>query len=181
MLNALVRRKLTRMFRLFDQDRDGALRREDYERISGNLLRVLQIPRGSTLGDEVLQWYVVEWGELQADADRDADGRVTSSVWLSYRARQLAGPDAFEVMVRPYIEVIATHLDGDGDGVITREDIWRYLSLYGMPDADREVSLARAVPPGARGVTRAELLALARQFYFSDDEATPGSWFLGPF
>src|SRR5689334_22710456 len=115
MLTDLQRRKLTRMFRHLDADRDDVLDRGDYDRICGGLLRVLAAAPGSDEAAEITASYATEWAELQAEADRDG-GRVTLEGWLAYRALQLGGPDAFEVMIDPYVETVFTLLDRDHDG-----------------------------------------------------------------
>ena len=180
MLTNTQRRKLTRMFRYLDGDGDGVLARGDYDRICGALLRVLEPPDGSPEAAEIRDSYAVEWDELQAEADRE--GRpVTLEGWLAYRDAQLGAPDAFEVMIDPYVGTVFALLDRDGDGRITRAEVRRYLSLYGMGD-DALGEIFAKIDPQARGVfSRAAIGQLAREFYFSDDEQAPGSWLLGRF
>ncbi len=181
MLTALQRRKLTRMFRYLDGDGDGVLARGDYDRICEALLRAVRAPDGSPEAAEVRASYAVEWDELEAEAR--AEGRaVTLAGWLSYRDAQLTGPDAFAVMIDPYVGTVFALLDGDGDGHITRDEVRRYLGLYGMPNEALEEILARleARAEGGR-FSREAVGRLAWEFYFSDDEGAPGSWLLGRF
>lgn len=180
MLRPLQRRKLTRMFRLFDRDGDGALQWDDYARISAGLLAVLAIDANSALGQELAQSYRDEWAELTDEAQREARG-VTLEGWLAYRRAQLMMPDAFEVNVAPYILTIATHLDVDGDGHVTGDDLRRYLGLYGMSDDERAVAVSHLDPTGDGRFTYADVEDRAREFYFSNNPDARGSWFLGPY
>lgn len=180
MLRQLQRRKLTRMFRLFDRDGDGHLQWSDYARVSAGLLRVLEIAPDSALGVELAQSYRDEWAELTGEAPRDGSA-VAMEPWLTYRHAQLMAPDAFEVNVAPYIHTIATHLDRDRDERVTGDDLRRYLSLYGMADDERDVAVARLDPTGAGRFSYADIEDRAREFYFSNNPEAPGSWFLGPF
>ncbi len=181
MLTDLQRRKLTRMFRYLDGDGDGVLARGDYDRICEALLRAVEAREASPESAEIRESYAVEWGELQAEADARGDGRVTLEGWLSYRDAQLSGPDAFAVMIEPYVHTVFALLDRDGDGSLTRADVRRYLGLYGM-STEALAEIFEHIDPERRGVfSRAAIGELARDFYFSDDERAPGSWLLGRF
>lgn len=179
MLQDLPRRKLTRMFRYLDDDGDGVLVRGDYDRICRSLLRVLAAPPGSEGEAEIEASYATEWAELEELSAARGDGRVTLELWLAYREEQLRGPDAFEVMIDPYVGTVFTHLDRDGDGRLTSDDVRRYLGLYGMPAEDLDEILEKLDPERRGAFTRVEIGELARQFYFSTDERAPGSWLLG--
>ena len=180
MLTNVQRRKLTRMFRYLDGDGDGVLVRGDYDRICAALLRVLEARAGSPEADEIRASYALEWDELQAEADRAARP-VTLKGWLAYRDAQLSGPDAFEVMIDPYVGTVFALLDRDADGHITRAEVRRYLGLYGMGEGALEEIFTK-IDAHAEGVfSRAKIGQLAREFYFSDDEGAPGSWLLGRF
>jgi Ca2+-binding EF-hand superfamily protein len=185
MLSDLQKRKLTRMFDHIDGDRDGVLVRGDYDRICESLLGVLGASPGSPEGAEIVASYAVEWDELQPDADADADTdggrRVTRALWLGYRDRQLAGPDAFEVMIDPYVGTVFALLDADHDGRISTDEVRRYLGLYRMGEGEVD-EILRKIDPERRGsFTRREIGQLSRDFYFSSDEGAPGSWLLGRF
>lgn len=180
MLRPLQRRKLSRMFHLFDQDGDGVLRPEDYDRISDGILGVLSLDPASRDGAELAQSYRDEWVELVDEAARE--GRdVTLEGWLAYRRAQLMMPDGFDVNVAPYIALIAERIDRDRDGIVTGDDLRHYLGLYGMPDAEREIAVARLDPTGRGRFTPADIEDRAREYYFSNNPEAPGSWFLGPF
>jgi Ca2+-binding EF-hand superfamily protein len=181
MLTDLQKRKLTRMFDHIDSDGDGVLVRGDYDRICQSLLGVLGASPSSPEGAEIADSYAVEWSELQADADAQGGRRVTRALWLAYRERQLGGPDAFEVMIDPYVGTVFALLDADHDGRISREEVRRYLGLYRMGEEELDEVLGK-IDPGKRGsFDRQEIGKLSRDFYFSSDEGAPGSWLLGRF
>lgn len=181
MLTDLQRRKLTRMFQLLDGDRDGVLVKADYDRTSARVVDALGVAPASAEGRELVASYATEWGELQAEADRDAGGRVTLRGWLAYRDAQLSGPDAFEVMLDPYVEFVFSILDRDGDRRVSTDDVRRYLGFYRMPEAELDEAIARIDPDGRGSFTRDDVGRLVREFYLSDDPGAPGSWLLGPF
>lgn len=177
MLSELQRRKLTRMFRLFDRDGDGAIAWADYARVSARMLDVLELAPDSTEGAEMAASYRVEWEELALEPGAG----VHLPRWLAYRAEQLSMRDAFEINIAPYVLTIATHIDRDGDGFVGGDDLRRYLALYDMPDAERAAAVARLDPTGRGRIPYVELEDRAREFYYSNNPEAPGSWFLGPF
>jgi Ca2+-binding EF-hand superfamily protein len=180
MLTDLQRRKLIRMFTRLDGDHDGVLERGDYDRICGRLLRALEAQPGSQEAAEITASYATEWSELQAEAD-SSGGRVTLEGWLAYRDAQLGGPDAFEVMIDPYVETVFALLDRDGDGRLSSDDVRRYFGLYAMPAGELEEILGKIDPDRRGWFSRGDIGQLAREFYFSSDESAPGSWLLGRF
>ena len=181
MLSQVQRRKLTKMFRYLDGDRDDVLVRGDYDRMCGALLGVLEPDPGSPEAAEIAASYAFEWSELEADASRDGGRAVTLELWLAYRARKLAPADAYETEIAPYVETVVALLDRDRDGRLSAAEVRRYLGLYRMREDELDEILGK-IDPGRRGsFAREEILALARDYYFSSDESAPGSWLLGRF
>src|SRR5689334_9402914 len=112
MLNDLQRRKLTKMFRYLDGDKDDVLVRGDYDRICRALLGVLEASPGSPEAAEIIESYDFEWRELEEEVGGD---RVPLGGWLAYRDRKLSSPDAFETEIDPYVGTVFALLDKDGD------------------------------------------------------------------
>ena len=179
MLSDLQTLKLTKMFRHLDRDRDGVLVPADYQRMSKRLLDVLGAQPDAPQAIELSASYNTEWQELEASVGDHAETRVTLAVWLAYRDAQLSGPDAFAVMIDPYIETVFTLLDTDEDGCLSHADVSRYLDVYEMRDAEKCEVLAKLDPEHRGSFTRQEIGELTRQYYFSNDENSPGSWLLG--
>lgn len=179
MLSDLQKLKLTKMFRYLDGDKDGVLDPIDYQRMSARLIAVLAAAPGSPHALEIADSYTTEWCELAELAATQGETRVTLAVWLDYRDAQLSVANAFEIMINPYIETVFTLLDADEDGILSYDDVRRYLGVYGMREVEKQEILARIDPQQRGSFTRQEINELARQYYFSSDANAPGSWLLG--
>lgn len=180
MLSKLQTRKLTRYFRVYDVDDDGAIGPSDFERVVENV-RVLHGLDDASAGHQALrQSYVLRWQALAAHADVDQDGAVDLGEWLGYWKDVLANPTRYEEEVAAMSATLFDIFDTDEDGVIGADEFCNFYSAYGLSAA-----LARQVfmdldANGDGQVSRDELLAMGREFYRSDDPEAPGNRLFGP-
>lgn len=180
MLSPLQAQKLTRYFRVYDVDDDGAIGRRDFERVLENL-KVLHGMDDETPGwRSVRDAYLGRWEAVRRSADTDEDGGVDLSEWLAYWDHLLADDRRYESEVTDVVQRLYALFDTDESG---RIDVDEFCNFYGALGLRAE--LARGVfgaldRNGDGVVSRAELTEMAHQFYRSDDPAAPGNVLYGP-
>jgi len=180
MLTLLQQQKLTRYFRVYDVDDDGRLARSDFERVAENV-RVLHVVSGLSASHRRAQeGYLGRWDALRASADADADGGVDLREWLDYWDGVLSDEARFEKEVSSVTAGLFELFDTDRDDILGADEFCNFYGIYGLKSA-----LARKVfldldADGDGSVTRQELLAMAHEFYRSDDPRAPGNQLFGP-
>jgi juvenile hormone diol kinase len=180
MLTSLQQQKLTRFFHLFDVDDDGRIARPDFERVADNV-RALHIVSGRSDSKRLIhEGFLQQWEALRSSADANDDDGVDLSEWLAYWSGVLADEQRFTQEVAAVTERLFELFDTDRDGILGADEFCNFFGIYGL-----RAALARQVfldldADGDGRLTRRELLAMAREFYRSDDPQAPGNRLFGP-
>ena len=91
-LTPFQRRKLARMFAVFDLDHDGAIRRSDYTRRVEAVARLRGWTQRSPEYERNLKFALMEWEALCESADIDQDGQVARDEFLLHYQPQVGIP-----------------------------------------------------------------------------------------
>lgn len=180
MLSDLQRKKLTRYFRVYDVDDDGRIAQPDFERVLENVRALYGADEASATHRSLRAGYLRRWEGLRASADADRDGGVDLPEWLAYWNEVLDDEGRYQSEVVAVTRSLLDVFDTDGDGVLGPDEFCNFYGVYGLKSAmAREVF--RALDTDGDGiVSRRELLAMAHEFYRSDDPEAPGNHLFGP-
>jgi Ca2+-binding EF-hand superfamily protein len=180
-LSELQEKKLTRYFQVYDIDDNGRIAASDLERVVENV-RVLQGAAEGSFAEQGLRSSIMTfWSALSGSADVDQDGEIDLDEWLAYWQVALES----DLRYAEEVEAITGHLftvsDTDEDGEIGPDEFVNFYGVFGLG-----ANLARSVfvelDVNNDGITsREELLEVGRQFYRSDDPASPGNMLFGPY
>ena len=181
MLTELQQRKLTRLFHVYDGNRDGVLERGDYERIATGIADFLEIPLNSAERDSHVAIYMAGWDGLQQLADLDHDNQVTLDEWLAANDSLLQQPEMFEALAVANTESTMNWEDKDRDGRIARAEYLGVAQSYVMTQEEAEEAFQHLDRDGDGYIDKAEMLQNMREFFMSDDPDAPGNWLVGRF
>jgi juvenile hormone diol kinase len=179
MLTDLQKQKLTRYFGVYDVDDNGAISLADFERVMENVRVLHDVGGSSSIHQRLRDAYLLRWSALAASADKDRDGNVDLQEWLAYWDGVLGDEARYLVEIVSVTELLFEVFDTDEDGVLGADEFCNFYGVYGLKSA-----LARRVfldldADGDGGVTREEVVAMAHQFYHSDDPDAPGNRLFG--
>lgn len=181
MLTELQRRKFTRLFQMWDYDKDGVLRRGDYEQAAHAIANFLGIQAGSPEMDTHMTHYMAGWEQLQPSADANGDERVTLDEFLSATSFIVSNPSVFEGVTMSSASNSIRWMDRDGDGRIAREEYLGVVTSYQMTMAEAEEAFSHLDRDGDGYITQAESLTNTREFFLSQDPEARGNWLFGPY
>ena len=158
MLTDLQRRKMSRLFKVYDADGNGFIEESDLLRIAHNFAEQRGLAPGTEGYNQLRSKFLFVWEYLQKFGDPNRDYAVSLSEFLSY---------AQEVLEENYASVIGSTGSFlfeliDADGLV--KDIFAKLDL----NADSTISTE-------------EFAKLGYDFHYSDDPLNPANWFFGPF
>lgn len=180
MLTPLHAQKLTRYFRVYDVDDDGAIGRRDFERVLENLRTLHGVDESAHRWAALRQAYLDRWEGLRRSADTDEDGGVDLREWLAWWAALLADDSRYEAEVSGLVDRLYALFDTDENGVIEVAEFCDFYGAFGLSaELAREVFQALD-SDGDGAITRSELTWVAHQFYRSDDPSAPGNRLYGP-
>ncbi|MEV8551595.1 EF-hand domain-containing protein [Streptomyces glaucescens] len=170
MVSSEYERRIAARFAIFDQDGNGSIDREDFNRAAKALLAEFGTAARSDKGQALYGGAEAFWQGMAGIADRDGDQRITRDEFVGGAVKRLRdNPERFAEIARPFLHAALAVADTDGDGAATVEDTARALAVLGAPedtaraaaaaldaDADGKVGEADVVPAFARYFTVSE-------------------------
>ncbi len=180
MLSDLQTQKLTRYFQVYDIDDDGRIDSADFDRIVHNVMILHWADEGTALTDALRAAYARFWDGLRKAADGDGDGEVSLDEWLAYWQLTLEDDRRYEEEVHHLTDRLFRVFDLDEDDTIGAAEFMDFFGVFGLPVDLAESVFVELDANGDGVISREELLAVAREFYRSDDPEAPGNLLFGP-
>lgn len=182
MLSDLRKRKLAKLFHIWDTNHDGLIERADFLLVA---LRVAELS-GSLPGSDAYRTiqagYLQSWEIMCQTLDKDlVAGEMNLDEYLLAQEVGLADQTNWERYVREYVLGLANRVDKDHDGLITLAEFTSFACAYGI-GVDIALKAAQSFDHNQDGFIRIDdIVRYLEEFYYSDDPAAPGNNFAGLF
>jgi juvenile hormone diol kinase len=181
MLTDLQKKKLPNLFAVHDLDRDGVLRRGDFEEYATRVASVRGWKPGSPQHEELTTRFMTFWDGFESFADASGDLRVTLEEWFAYWDQILSTPGMYEGVAKPIGDFIFDLFDRDGDGRVTADEYAFIYRFGGLDPSQAAAAFARLDLDHDGLLSVDEIMTLLGQYFRSDDPDDPGNWLFGPF
>ena len=179
MVSELRRKKLTKAFNALDHDGSGVITQQDLELSAQSTAQVRGYKAGSPEYQSIYDKSVTKpWNDL-AKMDGDGDGKVTLDEFIAYYDKPANDPTLSELITSGG-ETLFNVGDTDGDGEISLENFKKMNLVWQSDEAQAEQTFAKLDTNGDGSINKEEFLAHVKDFFFSDDPASPGNLILGP-
>jgi Ca2+-binding EF-hand superfamily protein len=181
MLGDLQRRKADHYFHLIDEDGNGLIESDDFQRRADRLAASFGITDDAER-DRLRRRLLLWWEHLSTLADANDDGRITREEWHMYWERfKIAVSMGNNRRSLGRLERVARHtcqaIDRSGTGRITPEEFSNWLQAW---DIDRHEAVFQRLDRGDKGfLTEEDLTEATKEFYLSNDPAAPGNVLYG--
>ncbi|WP_030611933.1 EF-hand domain-containing protein [Streptomyces sclerotialus] len=175
-------KKLSRRFETYDLDDNGVVERTDFVRAAERMAQEFGHAPASPEIRTLKERLGAVWNSLAEAADKDRDGRLTESEFKNaFHTKVIADDEGFRTLYEPFIQAAMDIADTDKDGRLGLDEHVRwYKALMGIPE-EHSTAAFRKLDRNEDGyVTREEILAAVREYYFSEDPDAPGNSLLGP-
>lgn len=181
MLTELQKRKLTKLFTLYDSNHSGYISLADFEQIIKRIAEFRGLKTDSEDYEELDSKYHYFWIHLKGEVDRDRNSRLMIDEWLNYHDQLLQEVNQYEREINSLMTFIYKIFDSDGDGKISQKELEEFLMAYNVSPlhAQNILSVLDANQDGA--IEKSEFLKMLYEFYYSDDPDAPGNGMFGPY
>ncbi|MBY8339859.1 EF-hand domain-containing protein [Streptomyces spinosirectus] len=166
MVSSEYERRIAARFAGFDQDGNGWIDREDFNKAAKALLAEFGVRARSDKGQAMYAGAEAFWQGMAGIADRDGDQRISREEFVNGAVKRLRdNPERFAEIARPFLHAALDIVDTDGDGAATVEDTARVLRILGVDEDLARASAAALDTDGDGRIGEAELVpAFARYF-----------------
>lgn len=181
MVTPLRRRKLARLFTLYDVDHNGFIEQTDFELIAHKTALAMNHQPGSPEYNTLHNQYMAGWVRLAQLGDADNDQRLTLEEYCAAYDKMLAQPAQFTAMMMGIVSTIIMLLDTDKDGKVSVPEYTAYLTAWGTAATEITETFHQLDRDRDGYLIADELRQNAEEFFFSEDPAARGNWLVGPF
>lgn len=178
-MNSLTRAKLQRRFDLFDEDEDGRVGKEDYDRLAVRLAEAAGSGPDSEAARRLRREYDEGWlrmcKQLECEAEASLDREEFVGAW--YSVQQAYG---FATSILPIVDTVIAAMDHDGNGALDVQEFTRWLGAYKVAPASALEAFKRLDRDSDGHISREELARAFEEFFLGTEENAPGNWLYGP-
>ncbi|PSN19536.1 calcium-binding protein [filamentous cyanobacterium CCP5] len=181
MLTDLQKRKLTKLFSMYDSDYTGTLVKGDFELMFKKLVNLRnwsqRSPRYLVLQDKLMR----KWQGLAQKADTAHNQQVSRDEWLAYYDELLADAEACSEMIGSLIELIFDVFDQDEDGKVNQTEWGQLLAAFNESPVYGPLVFPALDQDHDGWLTKSEITALFHDFCASDDPNHVANGMFGPY
>lgn len=175
MLTDFQKKKLTHRFYVFDIDKNGHIDREDFVVLPKRLAERRKWSETSAEFKHLAERCLGIWEGLSKLAGSD---KITLEQFITFYDAILASPEKFESMLKGATDTIFDTIDLDGNGTISVDEYEYFLESSRMT-GDANALFKKLNRSGTGFITKAEIIELMREFYYSEDRDAAGNWLFG--
>ena len=174
----LQAKKFNYVFTWFDQNADGWLTRDDFEKIAG--LFTAMAAEDDQKNKDAMNKAFMHWWDLLLKAGDGASGeKIGKEEFVRIMKSSVIAPENFENAVGGIADGLIGALDRDGNGSLSRDEYVRMYDALGVPPATSTEAFKRLDRDGSGELSYAEFRQSLIEFYLSADPNAPGNWLLG--
>lgn len=181
MLTELQKRKLTKLFSMYDRNCDGILAYQDFEKIVEKLADLRNWSSRSSKYLILSNKFSERWQGLQAKADKSRDKKVSLEEWLNYYEEVLSDEQRYRQTIQEFVEVLFEAFDKDSDGKISQPEWADLLCVYNVSSVYAPSIFPKLDTNGDGFLSKEELVQLIREFYYSNEPNAVANSMFGPY
>jgi Ca2+-binding EF-hand superfamily protein len=183
MLPELQKRKIIKLFTMYDAGNHGYLNFSDYEIIAHKLGDLKGWKSDEIEYQKLLNKYGYQWismyGFIKEKLQQKLENRIYLSEWLKYHELVLQAPEHREE-VKSLAKLVFDIVDLDESGNLDLNEWQNLFQIYNLPVVYASESFGKIDLNQDGVLSREELLSSLQEFYESNDPEFPGNYMFGP-
>lgn len=183
MLNELKKRKIIKLFTMYDSGNRGYLQFSDYEKIAHRFAELRNWKSGTPECQKILNKYGYQWismhGSIQEKLNHHLGNHISLEEWLDYYELVFQEQD-YRQQIKSLAELVFDVIDLDESGHLDQSEWETLFQVYNIPVVYAAESFAKIDINHDGWLSREEVLLALREFYDSDDPEAAGNYIFGP-
>lgn len=181
MLTEFQKRKLVKLFSMYDTTHNGRLAHQDFEKITKRIIDLRNWSKRSPRCQILIHKYEYKWKRLIEKADKAHNQEISLDEWFNYHDAILNNQTLYQEEVQSLMEIVVEALDDDEDGKLTQQDWGKLLSVYSISPVYAASVFSKLDTDQNGFLTNAEVLQMIFDFYHSDQPEVPANSMFGPY
>lgn len=181
MLTDFQKRKLMKLFSMYDVNCDGFIVEQDFEDVAEKLADragwSTRSPKGITLKNQLAQ----DWQGLQKASDTNRDRQISIEEWFTYYDGVLTAETLYNERVKALTQMVFDVFDHDQDNTLSLAEWGNLLCIYNISPIYAPLIFARLSLDAEGNLSREAVLKHIDEFFYSDDPDAPGNSIFGPY
>jgi len=183
MLTELQKRKLMKLFCMYDACNIGVLKISDFERLAQQLAELRGWKPGTAAYEKIINQYLFRWNRMRTEIKQTLhirnDGQVNLDEWLNYYDIVL-NDQSYKEELLALVEAVFNVVDVDESGHLDKGEWTKLFRAYNIPIIYVEETFTRIDRDGDGVLSKEEVLSMMREFYYSNDPSAVGNYMFGP-
>jgi len=192
MLTDFQKRKLMKLFSMYDACNLGVLKISDFEQLAQRLADLRGWQPDTIPYEDITSKYLLLWNRMRSEIKHkvlsqenieEATTQIRSQVsleeWFIYYDIVLNDPSYHEEILA-LTETVFTVVDTDESGHLDQQEWANFFRVYNIPVIYVAETFTRIDLDGNGVLTKDEVLTMIKEFYFSNDPEVSGNYMFGP-
>ncbi|AKT38210.1 EF-hand domain-containing protein [Chondromyces crocatus] len=171
--------KFEYVFKWFDQNADGFLSQDDFEKIAG-IFNTVADEKDEKNRATMKRGFLLWWELLQNAKGNPPAEKVSKDEFFDVMKTCVIAPENFENVVGTIVDGLIGALDRDGNGSLSLDEYVGMYDALGIPPATTTEAFKKLDRDGNGELSYAEFRQAVFEYYLSGDPDAPGNGMLGP-
>ncbi|EYF03248.1 EF-hand domain-containing protein [Chondromyces apiculatus] len=178
MTQELQFKKFENVFTWFDQNGDGWLTPDDFEKMAALFISVADENDHKNRA-LMKEGFTLWWGLLVKANEGTSGEKISKEDFVRIMKGVTVAPGDFEKVLSGVIDGLIGALDRDGNGSLSQEEYVRMYDAIGVPPATSTEAFKRLDRDGSGELSYDEFRQAVFEYYLRADPDAPGNWLVG--
>ena len=179
MLSELQKKKLPKLFEMYDGDNSGFIDQADFDRFLKNFSQVRNWTPESPEYNSLQSKFKSRWNHMQEVVDTDSDNKISLDEWLVYIDNLLNDPQAYEAEVNGIVALVFSVFDVDGNEQLNLEEYQQFFQAHNQDKSNANETFKKLNLKDDEYISKKQHMELINQFFKSEDPDAPGNFLWG--
>ncbi|MEB3210054.1 MAG: EF-hand domain-containing protein [Leptolyngbyaceae bacterium] len=184
MVSDIQKRKLLKLFAMYDGANSGTLNINDFESLAQRLAEVRGWKHGSQEYLSIENKYLFRWNRMKSEIKgklhhKVVDNKVTVDEWIEFH-EVVSQDKTYREQIKALSEAVFNAVDVDESGFLDKEEWKTVFRVYNIPVVYVDESFAVIDRDGNGKLSKDELTSMLEDFYFNDSPDAPANHMFGP-
>jgi len=179
MLSEVRRKKIEKLFEVFDANNNGSLDMQDVSIIANNFTKEFGWTEGSEVDKSFKGSFLKVWTTMFREADFNNDKQVSKEEFLNYYRDVSSNDSLYFQCIKPFFDALFDSIDTDHDGLFSKDQYKAFYRSWGNNDKDAETAFKKLDANKDGSISHLELYTMFYDFFMSDKHNDKSEIFFG--